>query len=71
MNCLGGKWFKSPKVTRSEYPGETIVGTLFIGILAGLIAQDVIVAMFFTDLASIAYLLYRIFRTLELIASKL
>jgi hypothetical protein len=54
-----------------EYPTEIIVGILFIGILAGLIADDVVVAMLFTGLASIAYLLYRILRTLQLIATKL
>lgn len=56
---------------RTEYPSEVIVGILFIGILAGLIVEDFVVAMLFTVLASITYLLYRILRTLELIVAKL
>jgi hypothetical protein len=56
---------------RTEYPSETFVGILFVGLLAGLIAEDIVVAMLFTVLASIAYLLYRILRTLELIVTKL
>ncbi|MFT4882743.1 MAG: hypothetical protein ACI8U4_000237 [Natronomonas sp.] len=57
--------------TRTEYPSEVVVGILSVAILAGLIAEDIVIAMLFTVLASIAYLLYRILRTLELIVTKL
>lgn len=53
------------------YPIEVLLGLLFISIVVGIVAWDEIVAIFFFALLTVVYLLYRILRTLELIATKL
>ena len=54
-----------------EFPPEVVVGFLLSGLIPGVIAQDVVVGLFFFILTGIVYLLYRILRVLELIAAKL
>ena len=55
----------------SLYPVEVVFGLLFISIIVGIVAWDEVVAMVFFVLLTVIYLLYRILRTLELIATKL
>lgn len=55
----------------SLYPAEVVFGLLFISIIVGIVAWDEVVAMVFFVLLTVIYLLYRILRTLELIATKL
>ncbi|QLD89078.1 hypothetical protein HWV07_08560 [Natronomonas salina] len=55
----------------SPYPIEVVIGLLFISIVVGIVAWDEVVAMVFFVLLTVIYLLYRILRTLELIATKL
>jgi hypothetical protein len=43
---------------------------VLVGLLAGGLAGDIIVGLLFFVLALLVYLLYRILRTLELIAAK-
>ena len=54
-----------------EFQPEVVVGFLLSGLIPGVIAQDVVVGLFFFILTGIVYLLYRILRVLELIAAKL
>ena len=55
----------------SLYPIEVVFGLLVISIIVGIVAWDEVVAMVFFVLLTVIYLLYRILRTLELIATKL
>jgi fucose permease len=52
-------------------PAETAVGVALISLVAGVIADDVVVAMVVFLLTLVVYLLYRILRAVELIAAKL
>lgn len=58
------------EAVRNEYPVETVIGLASVGIFAGLLAEDAIVGMLFFALALLVYLLYRILRAVELIATK-
>jgi len=56
---------------RTDVPAETAVGLVLVGLLTGALAGDVVVGLLFFVLALLVYLLYRILRTVELIAAKL
>jgi hypothetical protein len=60
----------TPRTVRTKVPTETAVGLVLVGLLAGGLAGDIIVGLLFFVLALLVYLLYRILRTLELIAAK-
>jgi hypothetical protein len=60
----------TPRTIRTEITAETAVSLVLVGLLAGGIAGDMIVGLLFFALALLVYLLYRILRTLELIAAK-
>ena len=51
-------------------PTETAVGLALIGVVTGVLAGDPIVGLFALMIALTVYLLYRILRTLELIATR-
>lgn len=53
------------------YPIEVLLGLLFISIIGELVARDENVVIFFFAFLPIIYPLYRILRTVELIAAKL
>lgn len=53
------------------YPIEVLLGLLFLSIVVGIVAWDEVVAIFFFGLLTVIYLLYRILRAVELIATKL
>jgi hypothetical protein len=61
----------STETAPAEYPIEVVVGIVILGITAGVFAGDAIVGLGVVLLATIAYLLFRILRTLELIAANL
>ena len=52
-------------------PTETAVGLALVGVAAGALTGDPVVGLFSFMLALAVYLLYRILRVLELIATKL
>ena len=55
----------------ANYPIEILIGIAIISVAAGAFTGDVVVGLGTLFLTAIAYLLYRILRTLELIAAKL
>jgi hypothetical protein len=59
------------ETSTAEYPIEIGIGLVIVGTTAGVLAGDAVVGLGVLLLAAIAYLLYRILRTLELIAAKL
>jgi hypothetical protein len=61
----------STETAPAEYPIEVVIGIAILGITAGVSAGDAIVGLGVVLLVTIAYLLFRILRTLELIAATL
>jgi hypothetical protein len=59
------------RTIRTDVPVETAIGLVLVGLLTGALAGDVVVGLLFFVLALLVYLLYRILRTVELIAAKL
>ena len=59
------------RTTMTAVPAETALGFVLVGLLTGVLAGDAVVGLLFLALAISIYLLYRILRTLELIAAKL
>lgn len=56
---------------RAEAPVEVAVGLALVGLIAGILADDVVVGLVVFLLALLVYLVYRILRAVELIAAKL
>ena len=57
--------------TTDGLPIETAVGLTIVGVMTGALAGDPAVGLFSFIILLAVYLLYRILRTLELIATKL
>ena len=57
--------------TTDKLPIETAVGLALVGVMTGALAGDPVVGLFSFMISLAVYLLYRILRTLELIATKL
>ena len=56
---------------RAEAPVEGAVALALVGLIAGILADDVVVGLVVFLLALLVYLVYRILRAVELIAAKL
>ena len=59
------------RTVASGLPTETAVGLVLVGVTTGALAGDPVVGLFSFLLALAVYLLYRVLRVLELIATKL
>ncbi|MFO7927280.1 MAG: hypothetical protein ACQET5_10170 [Halobacteriota archaeon] len=60
-----------PRLMTNGMPAETAIGVVLISLVAGIVANDVVVSMVVFFLTLTVYLLYRILRAVELIAAKL